>query len=321
MVASARMIDDERGAILEAHRALIDAGALEPLAHDGEETRRWLDCELASLVENRFFVALDPRALTPEDRERWEPRATSDEPLSSPHGHDWYRLPYWIRDGGERAGIMALATAYLSGAMVTVSSLYTFPSHRRRGIAGRIVRRAQAAVKACGAAGLRVPTHWTWQPAVRFYQGLGMWVRDWKHALVFHMREDGGPYVDIGEHEARFGVVRAGHVTPLITATRDGDQLGWSELDALEALADDDAEDPLYFDAIQTFAVALAMRGWPLIRSDAAWARRKEAANGGDPEGLAYKIESWEAWERQSGHDVRTPRIPGLAYRAVDAID
>jgi hypothetical protein len=30
---------------------------------------------------------------------------------------------------------------------------------------------------------------------------------------------------------------------------------------------------------------------------------------------LAYKIELFEAEDRKSGYDVRTPRIPGLAYR------
>ena len=31
--------------------------------------------------------------------------------------------------------------------------------------------------------------------------------------------------------------------------------------------------------------------------------------------------EAWEAWERQSGHIVRTPRIPGLTYRDLGDID
>ena len=31
------------------------------------------------------------------------------------------------------------------------------------------------------------------------------------------------------------------------------------------------------------------------------------------PEGLAHKIQRWEAYARQHGLPVRTPRIPGLS--------
>src|SRR5277367_1834871 len=96
--------DDDRANILAAHAALVAEGTLEPLSKDAAETRLWLDCELASLVESRFFEAVDPLTMSSVTRARWEPRATSDEPLSSPHGHDWYRLAYWIREGGERVG-------------------------------------------------------------------------------------------------------------------------------------------------------------------------------------------------------------------------
>jgi hypothetical protein len=41
----------------------------------------------------------------------------------------------------------------------------------------------------------------------------------------------------------------------------------------------------------------------------------------GEPEGLAYKIEIFEAIDRRHGFIVRTPRIPGLRYRDLDAID
>src|SRR5277367_511110 len=193
--------DDDRANILAAHAALVAEGTLEPLSRNAAETRLWLDCELASLVENRFFEALDPLTLTAEGRARWEPCATSDEPLSSPHGHDWYRIPYWIRDRGERAGTIALATSYMGAKLVTVSSLYVLPSHRRCGVATRALRRAQAVVHAHAnpraghahsqtrtpgltvypppalrpagpgsapypaPAGLRVPAYWTWQSA------------------------------------------------------------------------------------------------------------------------------------------------------------
>jgi GNAT superfamily N-acetyltransferase len=304
--------DDPGRRILDAHAALVAAGVIERLSPDPEETRLWLDCELASLVENRFFEAIDPCAITPEIRAAWEPRATSEEPLSSPHGQAWYRLPYWIKEGGERAGTIALATMFMGPSLVTVSSLYTLPSHRRRGIAGRALRRAHDAVVAHGGRGLRVPTHWTWQPAVRFYLGLGMWISSWKHSLVFGWRDDLPRFrAEVGEREARFYLGEE----PVIEASREGDRLGWNELPRLAEILGD------YHHAAGTFAIALATHGFPLIRSEATWARRHRWADMGAPEGLAYKIELWEAWEREHGHLVRTPRIPGIAYRAHDAID
>jgi GNAT superfamily N-acetyltransferase len=313
------MPDHERANILAAHAALVAEGAVEPLSQDTAETRLWLDCELASLVENRFFEPLDPGALTAAERALWEPRASSDEPLSSPHGHEWYRIPYWIREAGERAGTIALATSYMGMRLVTVSSLYVLPSHRRRGVAARALRRAQDAVRAHAHpnGGLRIPAYWTWQPAVRFYLDLGLWVSNWKHSLVFAWRDDLPPYrIEGGEREARFSVAREGAWEPLLVATRDGREghrLGWTELG--------EGRPASAHYAAQTFAVALAVRGFPLIRSPEAWARRHASCDGGEPEGLAYKVEVFEAWDRKSGFTVRTPRIPGLTYRDWDAID
>lgn len=302
----------DEDAILAAHRALVAEGVIEPVSRDPEETRRWLDCELASLVENRFFVDLDPMAMGQDDRAMWEPRASSDEPLSDPHGHDWYRRVYWLRDGGERAGTIALATTYMGIGLVTISSLYTRPSHRRRGIAANALRRANEAVIAQGGRGLRVPAYWTWQPAVRFYLSLGMWVLNWKHAIVFSW-EKGAPAhrIDTGDRAASLSIEKDGVEEPLILATREGERLGWNELPALRAAPASCRH------ARETLAVALATRGYPLVRSREAWEERGSSLDAGFPEGLAHKIELWEAWDRQQGYEIRTPRIPGLAYAAL----
>jgi GNAT superfamily N-acetyltransferase len=246
--------------------------------------------------------------MTAEDRARWEPRATSGEPLSSPHGHEWYRVPFWMLDSGERAGTIALATSLMGPQLVTVSSLYTLPGRRRRGVARHVLARAQAAVVAAGCRGLRVPAYWSWQSAVRFYLGLGMWIANWKHAVVFCQEHDLPEHrIVVGENEARFSIVKDGAEVPLIEARRKGDRLGWTELHPLR-------QDDVLFHAGETFAVALATNGYPLIRSDPAWEARFRSADGGDPEGLAYKIAGWEAWDLKSGFVVRTPRIPGLRY-------
>ena len=70
-----------------------------------------------------------------------------------------------------------------------------------------------------------------------------------------------------------------------------------------------------------TLATALAVRGWPLIRSEEARARRHRWSDTGEPEGLAYKIEIFEALDRRHGFTVRAPRIPRLRYRDLDEID
>lgn len=70
-----------------------------------------------------------------------------------------------------------------------------------------------------------------------------------------------------------------------------------------------------------TIALALAVRGWPLIRSDELWAKRWNWSDCGQPEGLAAKIEVFEAVDRRDGFEVRTPRIARIPYRALDEIE
>lgn len=312
------MRPDLRENVLEAHAALVKGGALRRLSKGAVETRAWVDCELASLVENRFFVPCDPRTFTPTWRAEWGPKAIRDGTrLKSPHARVDHSIPYWILDGGARVGTISLATSSLGGSLVTVSSLYVYPEHRGRGVAGRALRLARDAVVALGLGGLRVPTWWTWQHAVRVYLGLGMWVHDWKHELVFAFcRSETEHRVVVADREATFSLAREGRVEPVITAIRDGSRLGWTVSPRLAELAGREAHE-----APGTFALALAIHGWPLIRSAAAWDDRHGSADCGDPEGLAYKIEIFEAIDRRHGFEVRTPRLPGIEYRDQDDID
>ncbi|NEX15963.1 MAG: hypothetical protein C1943_04815 [Halochromatium sp.] len=64
----------------------------------------------------------------------------------------------------------------------------------------------------------------------------------------------------------------------------------------------------------------LATQGWPLIRSERTWADRLRWMDAGMPEGLAHKIQLWEAYAQHHGLPVRTPRIPGLSYSSWEAL-
>ncbi len=312
------MVRDEDRWLKQTHADLVGEGTLAPLSGDGGDARLWVDCEIASCVENRFFETLDPRSFEASDRERWKERTLAEgEFFEDPPGGRGYTAPYWLLDGGVRAGTVALDTMGFHPPYVTVSSLYVLPDLRGRGIAGRFLKRLRALVTRNGGWGVRVPTHWTWQAAVRFYMGLGMWVVSWKRHLVFGWYRDlPRRILEVGEEEARFAVIPKHKTHTRILATRSGERLDWRETRAHSRA--DDFSVHVYGGA--TFSLALAVAGWPLIRSDEAWERRHDSCDIGGPEGLAYKIEIFEALDREEGFVIRTPRIPGLLYRDFDAI-
>ena len=71
---------------------------------------------------------------------------------------------------------------------------------------------------------------------------------------------------------------------------------------------------------VKTFAVVLATRGWPLIRSERLWQEAWNSVDGGEPEGLALKIEIFEAFARKHSWAISTPKIPGVHYRDLQYI-
>ena len=313
-----RSPDESARRLADGHLALVAERVLEPLTSDAHDTRRWMDCDLASFVENRHFETLDPTMLTDDLRQAWTSRATRpDERIESPHARAWYVSPFWLLDGGERVGTIALANSLAGTDVVSVWSLYVMPQYRGRGIASRALRECDAVLGAHGARGLRISTWWSWQAAVRFYLGLGFWVANWKHELTFTWRQDLPSYRILEDRGvARLDIRHADAWQPLISAGNRGDRLGWHEEPAGRS-----SGCPPPRQASGTLAVALAVRGWPLIRSEDAWARRHDWSDSGEPEGLAYKIEIFEAIDRGHGFIVRAPRIPGLRYRDLDAID
>jgi hypothetical protein len=155
--------------------------------------------------------------------------------------------------------------------------------------------------------GLRLATYWTWQKSLRFYLDRDFWVRLWKHDIQL-VREPRllGRRVTFEGDVARFDLVDADRTRRLWTATRHGDRL------VLEETSRDEDDFDLRHLARGTFAMLLALSGWPLVRSDEHWARRHRWSDAGEPEGLAYKIGVFEQVARDRGWVVDTVDIPGL---------
>jgi GNAT superfamily N-acetyltransferase len=305
-------LDDEGATFASVVRPLIDNGILEALPERDDDAQRWMDCDLCSYVENRFHHQLEPEALAEDQRAAWSRRAlASDERLWDPRRSE-FDAAFWILDRGVRVGTLALSKVTHAYLFMPVSSLYVFPARRSDGHAYRTLRAVYAAAVAAGFAGIRVSTFWTWQAAVRRYLlRYGMWARSFKRSLDFVWASDLPSYtISVDDHTARFAIDHDARTLELLTASREGHLLVWHELPAMSS------DSHSRFLARSTFAVALAVHGWPLLRAD----DDLDAVAGydiGGPDVLARKIAIFEHIDHQRGFDVRTPRIPGLPYQAI----
>jgi ribosomal protein S18 acetylase RimI-like enzyme len=289
--------DETRAADVE--RELRVRGLIEPLdLADVDAVRAWSACDLASAVEGAFHARIDPWAS--EDRSGWRERlgASYDEPGLAADLHLTRYL--WLLDDGERVGTIALPFSGIGRIDLPIWSLYVHPRARGRGVAERALVAAYRAAIEHGFAGIELETHWVWQRAVRYYLARRMWVVGWRRAITFAWRPS----------LPRYELIEDGALTlstgdgPAWIARHDGDRL---------SLAHGVVRDPavsVYGHA--TIAVAAAVRGWPLVRSDEAWARRNTRTDIGEVEALACRIRRFEAMARGNEWDVRTPRIPGL---------
>lgn len=293
----------------------VTGGLLAPLALGDDEPQQWLDCDLASLAENRLGDVTDPRALDEGRRAQWLTRALTETPCP-PSARD-HECCYWILHGGERAGTIAVAKSALGSGFVRISSLYLYATHRGGGTARAVLEKIQETLAGRGL-GVRLETSWTWQRAVRFYLRIGMWVHAWKHDLVFWWPADAvRPLIEVDQDRARLSVRRApphDDEIPLMAAERVSNRLRLDEVSCPSGL------EHLRLDAMSTLGVSLAMRGWPLVRSQELW-DQCHLSDLGPPESLAYKITLWEAWSRKHGWLVDTPVIPELAYPTWEALE
>ena len=308
--------DAQRTHIEACCRQLVAEKVIEPLSTDEEETETWTLRELASLVEGHLHIQLDGTRLSEEERLDYESRISSDghQPYMDPHRG--YTRPFWLLADGRRVGTIAIGTTYFGMALLSIMSLYVDPAERKRGIARRALEAVYRAGLANGAGGIRLDTNWTWQPAVRFYARIGMWIWMWKHNLVFTWQPELPPYrVEIDGSEARFLIFQEDQWRVMVTAQNRGERLGWEAADLKDLPIEMSHCIP------GTFALHLALAGWPLVRSDEAWEHRYNWSDAGEPEGLAYKIEVFEAVFRERGFEIRAPRIPGIRYRELDEIE
>jgi GNAT superfamily N-acetyltransferase len=294
--------------------SLLQSGLLEPVTNRTDDAKLWTACDLCSAVDNRFHVAVDPATMTDADFDSWSKRALAKfESLPDPSSSS-FDESFFVQSGTRRVGAISLSRMTAGSPFLSVFSLYVMPSERGKGIAARTLRSINDAAVAAGFRGIRLGTHWTWHRALRLYLKLNMWAYSFKRSIEFVWMTNLPRYViDIAGDTATFSIATDGGPTAVLIARRDGDRLIYDETPWMKAR---DECDDLRLRAHSTFAVALALEGWPLLPSPNALSRSM-AGDVGGPEVLAYKIAVFEHLDRTSGFDVRTPRIPGLPYEEI----
>jgi GNAT superfamily N-acetyltransferase len=295
--------------------------AVVPLdLNDADSCTRWRSHELCSYLDNRMHDPAslpDPDALSEADIDAWSERLLlPGERVTDPRRFRWY-TSYWLLADGVRVGTVALNVRDTGwdGPSLELASLYVRREHRREGHARRLLVALMQAVSESGLSSLRLETSWLWQPAVRLYLDCGFSLVNWKHALRLARWRDAPP-TRVRISADRKELLQSGEERCLITAERAGERLLWRD----HRTAEERRSAPRSIQAEPTLALWLAAAGWPLIRSEQTWADRDRWMDCGMPEGLARRIRIWEAYERDHGLPVRTPRIPGLDYPRWEAL-
>lgn len=290
---------------------------LAPVGEAPAANQRWLDMELASILEGWRGLHIDATKLDGAAREAAKRAMPPGWGLARLDPREEYGTRYFIVQETQIVG--TLASAEPIGPLVPVFSLYVLPGSRGRGAAEGALGLVRDAATLVGAWGVRLDTNWTWGRAVRFYLKHGWWLRGWKRALTL-VQGDRWPRwrLNLDADRAQFVVEHKGLSTVHIEAERKGDRLGWEETGPMRLL---ERHNPtLYQEAQATMALALASRGWPLIRSDELWAELGWRGDVGGPEALAGRVEVYEALARRDGCLIETPRIPGICYRDWDEL-
>jgi len=300
----------ERLLAVDRARAALAAGGLARVAAATQaDTDYFLAAEIAAVLEHRRGRVLDPATLSPHDvaalRESEKAALTALELAPRPGA-------LVLLESDARIGTVCFDDFEGMSPYAQISSLYVAPTWRGRGVASELLD-GLAAMLTPAYVGLSLTTYWSWQPAVRFYLRHGCFVRQWKHGLVFLWRTPELRWqLDVADDVATFTWRRADRGPRTWTARRRGDWLDWTEPTPF---------DIDWSDGTMTFALLLALRGWPIARSPETLAEGWRWMDCGYPEGLATRIERWEAWDRHHGFRVETPRLPALPYRDWGMLD
>jgi GNAT superfamily N-acetyltransferase len=276
----------------------------------------WQACELCIFVEYRLGKILDPHVLTEADIQELRQQALTNYDYLAKPSEDSYATHYWIIYNNKVVGIIKLGMFPSHLKLLGLYSLYLLPDYRRQGIGRLLINHLYELAR-----GVRLETEWTYQAAIQFYLSIGFWVTNWKHNLTFVRYW----YLSNYRFEWQGDSVNCWVNLPdseeyqlCYTASRNENYLVLEEQLAYKNL--EEKEYMITHHALCTLSLYLAQNGFPLIRSQKEWENRVGYSDGGMPEGLAYKIEIWEAYDRKHGFVVNTPKVPGIPYRDWDEI-
>lgn len=297
---------------LEGLRCLTETGGeLVVRRPEGSDVILWKDHQLASLAELHLGLLVDPRAITDAQRADLLARATHEGRIVGPSEHT---RAFFVEREAERVATFAIGPP-LGGRAIHLDSLYVHPDARRGGLGRRVLELVARAARTHGLDGYQLETSYCWADTVRFYLRQRLWVRMWKRELQLTEESELPRYeVAFDGDTATFTWTSEGDAeASVIIATKHGERLGWREEGAL-AREPEGRFDEARWRADGTFALHLAMHGWPLLRSAAQWEAQLEQgySDAGGPEGLAYKIQIWVAYAATRGWRSTSPRIPGL---------
>lgn len=297
---------------------LGDGALLHPLVENIIDHQRWLDHELCSLVELQLGVLLDPATFTVQSRRDWTARLPGSIRLPAPSRSIPGRC--WLLHDGLEVGTLCVNWHEWS-RFVHLSSLYVHSAHRHQGLGKAAIDVVEVEALRVGIDGITLEVYWTDPRAPGWYLRQGFWLRMWKDALRLQ-RCSYLPLhrIDIEGDRATFSILRDGVVLPLIHGERQGGWLGWEETSFMEEIKAEPGMIDIRLAAAPTFALALALEGWPIRRSPAAVQQGLREMDIGGPEWLARRIEWEEAICREQGRLITAPRIPGLVYPDLAAL-
>jgi hypothetical protein len=306
------MFDDDRSTRL--HRTLRDAscGAVHlcPVSASFAENERWVDRELAAHVEAWHGELLDPAGFTDADRARCHARLAPHPPVA-PVDPEAFYTRWWITAQGREAGVLATARFTSGDGLLPVFSLSIDPPHRRGGVAADAIALAELGARAVGLSGVRMDVPWGWRDGIRYLLAQGFWARRWARHLTLQRGAFASRLALTLDGDAATLALRSGALRePLVRATRAGDRLGWERTATCRSLLGDPHRYEEAVDAEATLALHLALAGWPLVRTEAAWQRSGAVLNAATPESLLRRIVAWEAALEARGVALEGPRVP-----------